>query len=109
MQFQYLTFQPGADVMRVCKIKCVASLLVFVIVLPRFIVLPAKNDSDDMFCLQSYQTLIESIDHLYINADRIDIQVIFRFKLAQAECTRMFYLTIVNKILHHCHSWLARQ
>ena len=21
----------------------------------------------------------------------------------------MFYLTIVNKILRHCHSWLARQ
>ena len=21
----------------------------------------------------------------------------------------MFYVTIVNKILHHCHSWLARQ
>ena len=21
----------------------------------------------------------------------------------------MFYLTIVNKILHHCHSWMARQ
>ena len=21
----------------------------------------------------------------------------------------MFYLTIVNKILHHCHSWSARQ
>ena len=21
----------------------------------------------------------------------------------------MFYLAIVNKVLHHCHSWLARQ
>ena len=21
----------------------------------------------------------------------------------------MFYLIIVNKILHHCHSWLAQQ
>ena len=21
----------------------------------------------------------------------------------------MFYLTIVNKVLHHCHFWLARQ
>ena len=30
------------------------------------IVLPAKSDSDAMFCLQSYQDL-ESIDHLCIN------------------------------------------
>ena len=29
-------------------------------------VLPAKSDSDDVFCLQSYQGL-ESIDHVCIN------------------------------------------
>ena len=32
-------------------------------------VLPAKSDSDAMFCLQSYQDL-ESIDHMCINPIR---------------------------------------
>ena len=32
-------------------------------------------------------------------------QVIYRFALAQVECTGVFYLTIVNTILCHCHSW----
>ena len=39
-------------------------------------VLPAKSDSDVMFCLQSYQGLIIDIS-----------QAIYRFALAQVECT----------------------
>ena len=47
-----------------------------------FTVLPAKSDSDVMFCLQSYQWL-RSIDHLCINPiHRINTQVIYRFALA---------------------------
>ena len=70
-------------------------------------VLPAKSDSGVMFCLQNYQDL-KLIDHLCINP----IRRIYRFSLAQLESTidkSMFYLTIVNTILRHCHSWLARQ
>ena len=45
-------------------------------------VLPAKSDSDKVFCLQSYQDL-ESI----YPQDRINTQVIYRFALAQMEWT----------------------
>ena len=55
-------------------------------------VLPTKSDSGLMFCLQRYQDL-ESIDHSCINP-------IHRL---------MFYITIVNKTRHHCHSRLAGQ
>ena len=46
-------------------------------------ILPAKSDSDDMFCLQSYQELV--IDKSL--ADRINTLVIYRFALAQVVCT----------------------
>ena len=36
--------------------------------------------------------------------DRINTQVIYRFALTKVE----FYLTIVNKPLHHSHTWFAR-
>ena len=40
----------------------------------------------------------------------INTQVIYRFESDQVECTRVFFkLTIVNTILRHCYSWLARQ
>ena len=49
-------------------------------------VLPAKSDSDTMFCLQSYLGLI--IDRLLVclsyPQDRNNTQVIYRFALAQA-------------------------
>ena len=50
----------------------------------RATVLPAKSDSDVMFCLQSYQGLIIDISLFII---RINTQVIYRFELAQDECT----------------------
>ena len=46
-------------------------------------VLPAKSDSDVMFCLQSYQGRI--IDR---SLDMINTQVMYRFALAQVNCTR---------------------
>ena len=54
---------------------------------------------------------LESIDHLYIDpihrigfihndlSIRVSSSGVYKF---------MFNLTIVNKILRHCHSWLAR-
>ena len=59
-------------------------------------VLPAKSDSDVMVCSQSYQGL---------RIVRINTQVSYRFAYAQVKCTRL----CVNKVLRHCHSWLARQ
>ena len=50
-------------------------------------ILPAKSDSDVMFCLRIYLGL------------RIDSGV---YRL-------MFYLTIVNTTRRHCHSWLVGQ
>ena len=48
-------------------------------------VLPAKSDSDFMFCLPSYHGLI--IDRtLVYPQDRINTQVIYQFALAQMEC-----------------------
>ena len=65
-------------------------------------VLPAKSDSDVMFCLQRYQGLI--IDSSLVYTSDLSIRVsssgVHKF---------MFYLSIANKILRHCHSWLARQ
>ena len=49
-------------------------------------VLPAKSDSDHMFCLQSYQGLIINRSLVYPQ-DRINTQVVYRFALAQEECT----------------------
>ena len=50
---------------------------------------------------------LKSIDHLCINPilDEINTQVIYLFALFKL----LLYLTIVNKILRQCHSWLARQ
>ena len=52
-------------------------------------VLPAKSDSDVMFCLQSYQGLIINRSLVYESylQDRINTQVTYRFALAQVECT----------------------
>ena len=58
-----------------------------------------------------------SIYHLCINpirkigADRINTQVVFSIRVMPSGVYKlMFYLAIiVNKILRHCHSWLARQ
>ena len=51
--------------------------------------LPAKSDSDVMFCLQSYQGLKidRSLVYLSYPQDRINAQVIYRFVLAQVEST----------------------
>ena len=41
---------------------------------------------------------------------RLYTQVIYRFRVSSPGVYKfMFYLTIVNKILPHFHSWLARQ
>ena len=52
-------------------------------------VLPAKSDSDVMFCLQSYEGLIidRSLVYLSYPQDRINTQVIYRLALGQVECT----------------------
>ena len=59
--------------------------------LPRWTttVLPAKSDSDFMFCLQSYKGLISDRSLVYKSypQDRINTQVIYRFALAQVKCT----------------------
>ena len=51
--------------------------------------MPAKSDSDVMFCLQSYQGLITDGSLVYLSypQDRINTHVIYRFPLAQVECT----------------------
>ena len=54
-----------------------------------------------------------SIDHLCINPI-LRIGLIHKRSidslLVQVKCTRfVFYLAILNKVLRHCHSWLARQ
>ena len=74
-------------------------------------VLSAKNDNDVMFCLQTYEGL-ESIDRLYIDPI-CGIGLIHKWS-TDSHCSRgvytlMFSLTIVNKVLRHCHFWLARQ
>ena len=56
---------------------------------------PAQSDSDFMFCLQSYQGLIidRSLVYLSYPQDRINTQVIYRFALAQVNCTRKLYIS----------------
>ena len=56
-------------------------------------VLPAKSDSDVMFCLQSYEGLIidRSLVYLSYPQDRINTQVIYRLALGQVECTRQCF------------------
>ena len=52
-------------------------------------VVPAKSDSDVMFCLQSNQGLRidRSLVYKSYPQDRINTQVIYRFALAQVEFT----------------------
>ena len=52
-------------------------------------VLPAKSNNDVIFCLQSYQGLRIDISLIYKSYphDSIKTQVIYRFALAQVECT----------------------
>ena len=52
-------------------------------------VLPAKSESDDMFCLQSHQGLRidRSLVYQSYPQDRINSHVIYRFVLGQMECT----------------------
>ena len=61
--------------------------------------LSAKSNSDVMVCLLSYKELINDISHVYLSypLDRINTQVVYRFALAQLECTSYF-------LLSHCHS-----
>ena len=67
-------------------------------------VLPAKSDSDVMFCLKIYHGLIidRSLVYKYISDISIRVSSSRVYEL-------MFYSTIGNKTLSHCHSWLARQ
>ena len=55
-----------------------------------FTVLPAKSDSDVLFCLHSCRGLIINRSLLYLSyqQDRINTKVIYRFALAQVECAR---------------------
>ena len=57
--------------------------------LDRATVLQDKSDRDVMFCLQSYQELRidRSLVYLSYPQDRINTQMIYRFALAQVECT----------------------
>ena len=52
-------------------------------------VLPAKSESDVMFCLQSYQGLIidRSLVYQSYPQDRINTYMIYRFALAKVMCT----------------------
>ena len=57
-------------------------------------VLPAKSDSDVMFCLQSYQGLRidrSLVYQSYLQDSMINTQVIYQFPLAQMECTRLCF------------------
>ena len=53
-------------------------------------VLPAKSESDVLFCLQSHQGLIidRSLVYQSYPVDRIDTQVIYQFALSKVECTQ---------------------
>ena len=55
--------------------------------------LPAKSDSDFMFCLQCYQGRIidRSLVYKSYPQDRINTQVIYRFVLAHVKCTHQHF------------------
>ena len=75
-------------------------------------VLPAKSDSNVMFCLKHFQglTIGRSLVHQSYPQDRITTQVIYRSASGQVECASyLFYLAIINPLLRYCHSWFARQ
>ena len=63
-------------------------VIVYIMDMCIYIVLPAKSDSN-IICFDYKVTRhLESIDHLCINPqDRINIQVLYRFVLAQEECS----------------------
>ena len=72
-------------------------------------VVPSKSESDDMFCLQSYHRLVIHKSLVY-KQDRINTQVNLSIRASSSGVYKlMFDLAIVNKILRHCHSWLAGQ
>ena len=64
-------------------------------------VLPTKSDSDFMFCLQSHQGLRidRSLVYMYYSypQDRSNTQAIYRFALAQAECTS--YINVLTTVI----------
>ena len=75
-------------------------------------VLPAKSDSDVMFCLQSYQGLIidRSLVYWSYPQDRINTHVIYRFSLAQVVCSCWsFFDTYVGMCLANQASWLNHE
>ena len=47
---------------------------------------------------------LESIDHLCINIYISDLLIHI---ISSEVYTLVFYLAILNKVLRHCHSWLA--
>ena len=74
-------------------------------------VLPAKSDSDIMVCLQTYQGLIIARSLVYQSypQDRINTSDLSISVSSNGVYKLIFYFTIVNKILRHCHSWLTGQ
>ena len=70
-------------------------------------VMPAKSDSDVVASKD-----IESINYLCIYPIRV-IGLIYTRSTIRVGLSGvyklMFNLTIINKLLHHCHFWLARQ
>ena len=77
----------------------------------RTTVLPAKSDSDVMFCLQSYQGLIidRSLVYLSYPQDRINTQVIYRFALVKWILQVNVLFNNYKHTITHCHTWLVRQ
>ena len=68
---------------------------------------PAKSNSDFMFVYKVIRDL-ESIDYLCINhIHKITSDLSIRVSSNEVN-TLVFYLAIVNKVLRHRHSWLAR-
>ena len=51
---------------------------------------------------------LKSIDHECINQDLYTSDISISFGSSEVYRS-VFYLAIVNKVLSHCHSWLARQ
>ena len=81
-------------------------------ILTHVTVLPAKSYSDVTFVYKVTRDL-ESIAHLCINHfHRIWLMHKWSIDLRMLKWSvqlLVFYLAIVNKVLRHCHSWLARQ
>ena len=70
-------------------------------------VLPTKSGSESIFCLQNYHRLIIDISRVYKSYPQERFNTL---DISSSEMyTLVFYLAIVNKVLRHCQSWLARQ